>query len=185
MRKAAAVALFGFALAGCRREPPLPIYGAVPPFSLTAQNGRPFARTALDGQVWVADFIFTTCRGPCPLMSYKMRRLQDVAARYPDVRLVSFTVDPAHDTPAVLAEYAGRYRADPARWFFLTGQPAALDALGRGAFKLQSVDGSLIHSTRFVLVDRRSQIRGYYDSAEDGFLERIAADIAHLREEGS
>lgn len=131
---------FALFLAACGQKPPLPIYGQVPAFVLTAQSGRPFARNALDGQVWVADFIYTTCTGPCPLMSMKMRRIQKAN---PDVRLVSFTVDPEHDTPPVLAAYAKRYQADPNRWYFLTGSRQELNALARDAFKLSNVDGSL------------------------------------------
>ena len=89
-----------------------------------------------------------------------MRRVQ--LSTTPDIRLVSFTVDPQHDTPPVLAEYAKHFTADPARWHFLTGEPRRLNDLGLTAFKLNSVDGALIHSTRFVLVDAARRIRGYY-----------------------
>ena len=102
----------------------------------------------------MADFIYTTCTGPCPMMSSQMRRLQTQTD--PEVKLVSFTVDPAHDSPAVLAEYAKKFKYDPSRWCFLTGEPAPLNALGRDTFHLNSVDGSMTHSTRFVLVDRRA-----------------------------
>ncbi len=170
-------------LAACRSEPPLAVLGEVPSFRFTAQDGRQFDRAALDGNLWVADFIFTRCHGPCPLMSAKMSRLQKAVADYPDVRLVSFTIDPDHDTPKVLAEYASRYRADPARWVFLTGDKWALDSLGRDHFKVHSIDGSMVHSTRFVLLDRRSRIRGYYSSEDEGVIERLAADIRRLRRE--
>jgi protein SCO1 len=172
-------------LAGCRREPPLPVYGEVPSFTLTAQSGEPFTRQTLDGNIWVADFFFTTCQGPCPMMSHKMRRVQDAVAAFPDVRLVSFSVDPARDTPVVLAGYARRCHAAPGRWFFLTGDATTLDRLGHDAFKLQNVDGSLNHSTRFVLLDRRSRIRGYYISGEDGAMDRLLADLRRLRKERS
>ena len=94
--------------------------------------------------------------------------------------LVSFTVDPAHDTPPVLAEYARHFKQDPARWFFLTGEMAALNDLGVHAFKLNSVDGSLSHSTRFVLVDRQRRIRGFYGSEEDAFMPKLLHDIRQL-----
>lgn len=170
-------------LAGCRNVPELPVYGEVPAFQLTAQDGREFDRSALDGNVWVADFIFTSCRGPCPLMSNRMRRVQSAVSGFPDVRLVSFTIDPETDTPPVLAEYAKRYQADPARWFFLTGEQKLLDGLGRDHFKLQSIDGALNHSTRFVLLDRRSRIRGYYSSEEEGAIDRLLVDLRRLRGE--
>jgi len=167
-------------LAGCVRPSPLPVLGQVPQFELTSQTGQTFDSKVLDGHVWVADFIYTTCDGPCPMMSARMRQVQTQTAETPDVRLVSFTVDPAHDTPPVLAAYAKNFKAEPERWFFLTGEAARLNDLGVNAFKLNSVDGSLTHSTRFVLVDRRRQIRGFYISGEDGFMPRMMHDIRQL-----
>ena len=82
-----------------------------------------------------------------------MHQIQAPDRATPDVRFVSFTVDPAHDTPPVLAEYAKHFKSDPARWYFLTGDQARLNDLALNGFKLNSVDGSLTHSTRFVLVD--------------------------------
>jgi protein SCO1 len=159
--------------------------GEVPDFQLTSQAGQPFEKKSLDGHVWVADFFFTTCTGPCPRMSAQMRQVQNSTADSPRIRLVSFTVDPAHDTPEVLAEYAKRYKADPARWTFLTGEPSRLDSLARNAFKVNNVDGSLVHSTRFVLVDRKSRIRGYYASTDDDFMSRLLRDLRNLEREPS
>jgi protein SCO1/2 len=140
----------------------------------------------LDGHVWVADFIYTTCDGPCPMMSSKMHLIQDqTAAEMPDVRFVSFTVDPVHDTPAVLAEYGKHFKQDAARWVFLTGEPARLNDLGLNGFKLNGVDGSMSHSTRFALVDRRRRIRGYYITGEDGFLPKLMHDIRQLERDRS
>jgi protein SCO1/2 len=114
-----------------------------------------------------------------------MRGVQTAVASMPDVKLVSFTVDPQHDTPTALAQYAGRYHAEPGRWFFLTGEQTALEALCRNGFKLGDVDGSLVHSTRFVLMDRRSRVRGFYSSSDDGALPRLLHDIRSLRGEKS
>jgi protein SCO1/2 len=171
-------------LSSCSR-PPLPILGSVPSFQLTAQSGRTFDSRSLAGHVWVADFIYTTCPGPCPMMSSRMNRLQTSTAAMPDVKLVSFTVDPEHDTPPVLAEYGKHFKADPARWSFLTGDKAVLNNLGLSAFHLNSVDGSLIHSTRFALVDRAGLIRGYYSSEEDDFLPRLLRDLRQLEASSS
>jgi protein SCO1/2 len=101
------------------------------------------------------------------------------------LKLVSFTVDPAHDTPPVLAKYASHFKADPERWYFLTGEMGRLNELGVGAFRLNSVDGSLSHSTRFVLVDGRRRIRGYYLSNDDGFPKKLLHDIRQLQSEPS
>lgn len=170
-------------LAGCARSVPLPVLGEIPDFQLTSQSGSQFDRKSLDGKVWVADFFFTSCTGPCPRMSAQMRQLQNATADRPDVKLVSFTVDPVRDTPQVLVEYAKRYKADPARWSLLTGDAALLDGLARNSFKLNNVDGSLVHSTRFVLVDRKSRIRGYYASTDDDFQSRLLRDIRTLERE--
>lgn len=173
-------------LAACVKPAPLAVLGELPPFTLTADTGQPFDSRALDGHIWVADFIFTTCDGPCPMMSSTMRRLQDqTAVEFPDVRFVSFTVDPKRDTPEVLAEYAKRYKRDPNRWFFLTGGQDALHDVSLKGFKLQSVDGSMTHSTRFALVDKQRRIRGYYITAEDGFQSKLIHDIRQLARETS
>src|SRR2546425_6501414 len=169
---------------GCSgKQPPLPVYGQVPGFDLTAETGQPFNRKSLDGKVWVADFIFTTCTGPCPRMSSLMREVQQAAI--PDVQLVSFSVDPEHDTPEALALYAARYHAQPERWHFLTGQREALDHLARDAFKLSNVDGSLVHSTRLVLVDRQSRIRRYYTTSDDDPAAQVVRDIKRVLAERS
>lgn len=170
-------------LAGCRSAKPPEVLGRVPPFRLTAQTGREFDSSALQGKVWVADFIFTNCPGPCPRMSSQMGLVQRGASDLPDVRLVSFTVDPERDTPEVLAAYAVRYHAEPGRWFFLTGPRESLHALSRDAFKLGSVDGGLEHSTRFTLVDRQSRIRGYYLTSEPDAIDRLLTDLRTVYKE--
>ena len=175
--------LLALILAGCAPEKPLPIYGQVAPFELTAETGQPFESKALDGKVWVADFIFTTCQGPCPRMSSLMRQVQSLSSA--EVKLVSFTVDPDNDTPEALAAYAVRYKAEPSRWSFLTGSRASLDHLKREQFKLGNVDGSLNHSTRLVLLDRQSRIRGYYGTSEDDPVQQIVRDIKRVLAEES
>ncbi len=167
--------------AACLRPTPLPILGEVPEFQLVSQDGKTFDSHVLDGHVWVADFFYTTCTGPCPMMSSHMHLIQEqTATEMPDVRLVSFTVDPAHDTPPVLAEYAKHFRQDPARWTFLTGEQAQLNEVALKGFKLNGVDGSMSHSTRFTLLDRHRRIRGYYLTSEDGFMPKLMHDIRQL-----
>lgn len=170
-------------LSSCAK--PLPILGSVPAFQLTAQSGQAFDSRSLAGHVWVADFIYTTCPGPCPMMSSRMNTLQASTAKTPDVKLVSFTVDPENDTPPVLAEYGKHFKAEPARWSFLTGDRAVLNDLGLNTFHLNSVDGSLVHSTRFALVDRQGRVRGYYSSEEDGFLPKLLHGLRQLEAEKS
>ncbi len=170
-------------LAACVQPKPLPVLGQVAPFQLIDQAGRPFDSQSLAGHVWVADFIYTTCPGPCPMMSSQLHQVQTRTEETPDVRLVSFTVDPAHDLPPVLAAYSKHFMADPARWSFLTGDAARLNDIGLKSFHLNSVDGSTTHSTRFALVDRQMRIRGYYSTAEDDFMPQLLHDIRQLERE--
>jgi len=165
------------------KSPQLPSYNAIPAFTLTSQTGAAFdSRRELAGKVWVANFIFTSCQGPCPAMSAQMQRIQKQVQSLEAVRLVSFTIDPDRDTPEVLAEYGKRFQADPARWFFLTGPRETLQKLNRDAFMLGDIDASLEHSTRFVLVDRQGVVRGYYSSSDPKDLEKLVADIRTLHE---
>lgn len=180
-----AVAMAGVAvwLTGCARVNHLPSYGVVADFTLTDETGKSFSSGRLAGKIWVADFFFTTCTGPCPRMSTQMNGVQKAIRDYPDVEIVSFTVDPKTDTPEVLAAYAKRYKADPGRWHFLTGPQETLNGLCRASFLLGNVDGSLEHSTRFVLVDGKSRIRGYYQTAEKEAIPQLLEDIQTLRKE--
>ena len=182
--KLLAVLALGFALTACsQRTPTLEVLGDIPPFDLVAQDGQPFHSQALAGKIWVADFIYTTCPGPCPRMTSQMREVQDAVSKIPDVRIVSFTVDPAKDTPPVLTEYAKTHGASSAIWYFLTGPVATLQILDRDAFKLGNIDGTMQHSTRFVLVDRQGRIRGYYDTSESSAIPKLIADIYALARE--
>jgi protein SCO1/2 len=156
----------------------------VPDFTLTDQNGAPFTSgTSLLGKVSVADDIYTNCEGPCPRMSSQMHQVQSALAGRDGVELVSFTVDPLRDTPDALASYARRFQAEPGRWFFLTGAPEALQHLDRDVFMLGNVDATLEHSTRFVLVDKASRIRGFYQSSEEDAIPRLVADAKSLLRE--
>ncbi|MFN7938131.1 MAG: SCO family protein [Bryobacteraceae bacterium] len=169
---------------GCgRKQPPLEVFGEVPGFVLRSHRGVAFdAEKELRGHIWVANFIFTNCAGPCPRMSSQMRQVQDGTANSPEVRMVSFTVDPKRDTPEVLAAYAQRHKAGE-RWTFLTGTMEALHNLKRNVFLLGNVDGELNHSTRFVLVDKQSRIRGFYDTSEPSSIRQLIADIGRLEKE--
>jgi cytochrome oxidase Cu insertion factor (SCO1/SenC/PrrC family) len=163
-------------------------YGAVPEFSLVERSGKSVTLEDLRGQVWIADFIYTTCQDTCPMQSAAMTRLQEQWADKSNLKLVSFTVDPERDTPAALARYAERFKANADRWLFLTGDKEQIARLVQGGFRLsaaaltdsRSKAAVIMHSPRFVLVDRKSEIRGYYDSRESTALERLNRDIAIL-----
>lgn len=170
----------------------LPILSTVPDFALTERSGRTVELSELAGRVWLANFVFTQCPGPCPLLSQRMSRLQESLQDRPDVRLVSFSVDPENDTPDVLTHYAKRWQADPQRWLFLTGDKTDLYHLIKDGFKLAVDDGGqpgspdpgiITHSLRFVLVDRQGRIRGYYPGGESYREEKILAAIRRLARE--
>jgi len=166
---------------------PLGSFGIVPEFRLTNQNAQPFGSAELKGKIWIADFIFTSCPGPCPLISSRMAEMQRPLEKS-DAHLVSFTVDPATDTPEVLRDYAQRLHARDGRWDFLTGETAAIYDLTQKGFKLAVSDGAEemgipVHSTRAVLVDRRGTIRGYYDMTAPDGVTKLLADTSHLLRE--
>ena len=161
-------------------------YGPAPSFALTDAQGRPASSADLQGRIWVADFIFTRCAGQCPMMSGRMQALQEAFVGHPDVQLVSFTVDPGHDRPDVLAAYAEQYAARQGRWRFLTGEPAAMERLAHDGFRLAfaaepgSVSEPITHSARLVLVDQAGRIRGYFDTADPDAQDRLEAAIRQL-----
>jgi len=159
-------------------------YGTVPDFTLINQDGKNFGLSDLRGKIWIADFIFTTCPGPCPMISNRMSELQEPLKKT-DVHLVSFSVDPAKDTPQVLRGYAEKLGAESGRWDFLTGPQSTIYNLSRDGFKLAVGEekGVPIHSTRMILVDRQGAIRGYYDAAEADAMTKLVADTTHLLRE--
>ncbi len=179
MKLPIALTLFFGVLSGCARQKPLPVLGEIPRFELTNQQGLKFDSTALAGHVWVADFIFTNCESSCPRMSSKMQLVQ--GATGPGVRLVSFSVDPARDTPQALKEYGEKYSADQARWTFLTGDEKVLDRLDHDAFKLGNLN--MDHSTRFVLIDKKGRVRGYYGLFDGDPVAKLAKDARLLEAE--
>jgi len=168
----------------------LPVYGEVPAFSLTESSGRALSRDDLLGKPWIADFIFTRCSGTCPVMTSSMSGLHEAFAEARDLnelRFVSFTVDPEWDTPEVLRSYAEGIAADPARWHFLTGDRDAIYALSQQGFHLGADDdvatSEIMHSTRFVLVDRAGRIRGYYDGTVPEEVAQLARDARVIARE--
>jgi protein SCO1 len=118
-------------------------------------------------------------------MSSQFRAIQKQTGEPAGVRFVSFTIDPARDSPEVLAEYGKKFGADPTRWSFLTGTAAELNKLSAGPFHAGEIDGSLTHSTRFTLVDKTGRIRGYYDSSDAESTRQLVADIQTVLKESS
>jgi protein SCO1 len=193
-RLAAALLLLLFALGACGRErdraPRLDDYGEVPRFVLRDQTGATLTESWLRGHVTVVNIIFTRSDTICPVLSLKMARLDEQTRDLGDaVHLLSFSVDPAYDQPAVLAEYAGHFAARPERWRFATGDYAEVRAMVEGALMtaMDPADGTtaggapdIKHGGHFLLVDRDLHIRGIYDSSEDARMNALALDIRRL-----
>ena len=171
------------ALSACSAPAPkFDVLGNIPRFQLISQNGQPFDSSVLAGKIWVADFFYTSCPGPCPRMTSQMHDVQKAVENLPNVRFVSFSIDPKTDTPATLASYAKEHGAAPG-WFFLTGPVPTLNMLDFNAFKLGKIDGTMQHSTRFVLVDGKGQIRAYYDTSEPTAVQKVISDVRALARE--
>jgi protein SCO1 len=164
-----------------RRVPdPPPELFELPAYALVDHRGEAFTPETLAGRVWVASFVFTRCPSTCPAVTRAMKQLRERFDRNGiEIDLVSFTVDPEHDTVAVLADYAAGVEADHARWRFVTGTSEAIGSLVSDGFKLgigdvEMKDGGLYdiaHSTKLALVDERGIVRGYYGTDAEGLAE--------------
>ena len=181
-------------------------YGSVPAFALTERSGRRMTRDDLLGHVAVVDFIYTECTETCPTQSLQLAQLQKEFADARDLRLVSITVDPRHDSPEVLARYAARYGAAD-RWWFLTGDQHEIYCLAKDGFHLSVVDSSaaqppacgsafrfgpapawashgstglIMHSARLVLIDRAAEIRAYHLATDVDVVEKLKANLRRL-----
>lgn len=165
----------------------------LPEFGMSAVGPRgvaAFTRKDMLGKVWIADFIFTHCSGPCPLLTERMAGLAKVLPS--GAGLLTVGVDSEGDTPERLRAYAAHYGADDARWVFLRGTPEQTYHLLYAGFRLPlSIDPRApselraAHSTRFVLVDKNGAIRGFYDGLSDSDNAAIARDARRLLEVGS
>ena len=162
---------------------PLPVLTQLPDFRLVERSGQKLGLSDLKGKVWIADFIFTRCPGPCPRMSSRMATLQRDLRSEDNLRLVSISVDPEFDTREVLAKYAAQYHADEGRWFFLTGDKTTIHRLAKSGFLVGGVDDVTLHTTRFVLIDRQGRVRGYYSSSDEEDLRKLGNDARALLRE--
>ena len=194
---ALSVAIVGLRHRGEANEP-LPVLAKVDGFSLSDQHARPVKLDDFRGQVWIADFIFTGCQSACPMLTSRMRSLQNhleerehALGRALPVRLVSFSVDPEVDTPDKLLAYAAKWGADERRWLFLTG---SLDEMNRAVtrgmkipFEKGGADTAafdVMHGERILVVDKSGRIRGYFETDPDGMARIKNAIDALVAEKG-
>jgi protein SCO1/2 len=160
-----------------RKAAALEVYGSIPSFHFTREDGASFTNEDMLGHVSIANFIFTRCPTVCPVFTLKMKRVSEKTGK--NIELVSFSVDPAYDTPQRLAAYAAEHGADTTRWHFLTGEYQAVKDTVEGALKISMERGKddengvpdIVHGSHFVLFDGEGRIRGYYNSED---VDRIA-----------
>lgn len=157
-------------------------------FSLTDRTGRTITRSSLEGKFLVVSFLFTSCSLTCPVVSHEMKKIQQLTASQPDVRLVSLTVDPEDDTPPVLAKYGERFDADTNRWLFLTGNEAAMHNLIGTSFLSRDTNdvfsympGNFANIERIALVDPQGNVRAYFDGLDDAVAAAVVSKIGELR----
>jgi len=158
----------------------LPILGQVYDFQLTDAQGDAFSLNTLKGNIWTANFFFTTCGDICPVMTKNMAALHRSFDLVDTVKHVSITVNPEYDSSKILKTYAQKYNANQSKWHFLTGTREQIKDLAVRSFKLGSVDEPVFHSAKFVLVDRQGLIRGYYDGVQAGEVSQLFQDVSLL-----
>jgi protein SCO1 len=200
------LALLSVLLGACQKKSEeLPVLGKIPKFNLTDQNHQSFGLQNLEGKIWVADFIFTSCGGTCPMLTQRMKEVQrsiqemkNGESRF-SVKIVSFSVDPERDTPDKLLAYSQRFESDPKIWVFLTGPLDQVTQTVVQGFKIamgkvtsdalpkkygEEEIFEVVHGEKFVLIDDQGRIRGYYDSDSSG-IKKILIDMQSLAEKGS
>ena len=161
------------------------IYHSIPDFSFTDQLGKTITQKDFEGKIYVTDFFFATCPGICPKMSAQLLRVQEKFEEYPDVMLLSHTVNPEQDTVAALAAYAEMVHANNERWHFVTGNKEDLYKQALYGYLLNASEdilapGGFLHSEMFVLIDKQRHIRGFYDGTSVKDVNRLIDEIKVL-----
>jgi protein SCO1/2 len=161
--------------------------------TLKNQLGNTVSLDDLKGKVIVADFFFTRCPSICPLLTRNMKKLQDALKMRDELRAIdtsfvqflSFSVDPERDSSAVLKKYADRYGVNPDKWWMLTGPKKtiydfALNELKLGLTDGEQVDSNFIHTGKFVLLDKKRVVRGYYNGLDSADINKLAGDLIYI-----
>ena len=162
------------------------IYHTIPYFSLINQYGDSVSNKSLNGKIYVADFFFTTCPSICPIMHRNMLTVYNEFKNTPDVKIISFTIDPKHDTVAVLKTYADKLGIAGDNWLLLHGQKEKTYQLSKSFLVTTPKDDAkekYIHDGYFILVDKQKRVRGMYDGTDPKKVEQLIADIKILKAE--
>lgn len=163
-------------------------YHKIGDFKLLNQNGDTITEDFYKDKIYIADFFFTTCLTICPIMTDHMLKLQERLKNDPQVLLLSHTVIPHHDSVPVLKKYALEKGIDDSKWNLVTGDKKQIYDLARKSYLATKSDGDggpydMIHTENFVLVDRKGQIRGFYDGTQPGVIEEVMRDVKILQEQ--
>lgn len=171
---------------GDSNSEPLAVLSALQDFSFADEGGGIFGTRDLRGKVWIADFIFTRCSSTCPLQTAEKIKLQSQFKDLEELQMVTFTVDPEFDTPAVLKKYRKSQGVLPGRWKFLTGKRGDLWNLSANGFKFDVAEDAknskmpILHSSNFALVDGAGRVRGIYDGLSESGRASLIADVRKL-----
>lgn len=180
------------------QSPTLVKIGEVPNFEFTNQDGELISNSYYTGKVWVVEFFFTTCPTICPKMNANMVKIQDKYYGNLDFGLASFSINPKHDTPEILKDYAKAHGATLKTWQFLTGDQEVIYELANAGFTLfagenSEAEGGFEHSGMFALIDKEGNIRSrldefgnpiaFYDGLDPVGVQMIIEDIAILLKE--
>ncbi len=163
-------------------------YHKIADFSLTNQNGKTITPADYKDKIYVADFFFTTCQTICPIMTDHMANIQKEILNDSEVMLLSHTVTPEIDTVAQLKRYAKKKGVNDKKWNLVTGDKKQIYDLARKSYlavKDNPFDGpyDMIHTENFMLIDKKRQIRGFYDGTDPSEMERLLDDIKVLKKE--
>jgi protein SCO1/2 len=163
-------------------------YHKIADFSLTNQNGKTITQDTYKDKIYVADFFFTTCQTICPIMTDHMVQIQKEIMNDPDVMLLSHSVTPEIDSVPQLKKYAIEKGVNDEKWNLVTGDKKQIYTLARKSYLAVKTDGNgdeydMIHTENFMLIDKKRQIRGYYDGTNPEDISRLIEDIKILKEE--
>ena len=161
-------------------------YHKIADFSLTNQNGETITQDNYKDKIYVADFFFTTCQTICPVMTKNMGQIQDAIVDDEDIMLLSHSVTPKIDSVAQLKKYAIEKGVIDRKWNLVTGDKKQIYELARKSYLAVKTDGNgdeydMIHTENFMLIDKKRQIRGFYDGTKPEDIERILEDIETLK----
>jgi protein SCO1 len=163
------------------------IFPTIPAFSFTNQDGKQVNDSTFNGSIYVADFFFTTCPTICPKMKAELLRVYEAFKNEPRVKILSHTIDPEHDSVAVLSEYASRLQVSSEKWNFVTGDKDSIYTIAEyylcSAEEAPGEPGGYIHSGALVLIDHQKHIRGMYDGTKPEEVDLLIKDIPILLRE--